>query len=381
MDIKMDIKIATSIAKNKSSTSEQLESAFGVDASIDRLLAKHTNSATELLEKLSHSSDKTVCRNVAANPNIPRRVLINLAQVYPKAFFKNPAISSILRNDPTIPYDFDTLKLRKILASKDCPDILGEWAYDHGDDWLQAAYIIGSVRPSNMLEKFRQSNYPQVVSALLHFDDGSYIQWAEDLGCVPSEGQNKESDFSPRDYAETLIDQLNEKCVDLSMTLVPKVGVSDSLQGEILRAISRLEGEFYRNLFMNWGNDSNYFEDLLALIHSTLIDEESFTPLVKKIVEADVEHIRFIATYDSPDSDEDASNSEYPDDDDVSDLLALMDYSNDDLEVDEDDCDAEEDGDGKPYRFNDIETMAFPRLNAVITVWCERHKEPIPYTK
>ena len=376
----MDKKIATSIAKNKAATSEQLGLIAGIDVSIDRLLAKHDNSPAELLEKLSHSSDKTVCRNVAANPNIPRKVLINLAQAFPKSFFKNPAISSILRNDSTILFDFDRLKLRKILASKDCPDILGEWAYDHGDDWLQAAYILGSVRSSSMLEKFRESNYPQVVSALLHFDNESYLQWAKDLGCVFSEDKNEEGELISRNYVETEIDQLNERCVDLSMSLVPKVGVSDSLQGEILRAISRLEGEFYRNLFMNWGNDSNYFEDLLALIHSTLIDEESFTPLVKKIVEADVEHIRFIATYESSDSDgEDDLNSEYPDDDDVSAMLALIDYSNDDMDANEDDCDAEIDRNENPYRFNDIETMAFPRLNAVIAVWCERHKEPIPF--
>jgi hypothetical protein len=377
----MDKKIATSIAKNKASTSEQLESAFGVDVSIDRLLAKHTNSATELLEKLSHSSDKTVCRNVAANPNIPRRVLINLAQVYPKAFFRNPAISSILRNDSTILYDFDRLKLRKILASKDCPDILGEWAYDHGDDWLQAAYIIGSVRSSDMLCKFRESKYPQVVSALLHFDDGSYIQWAKDLGCEPSEVQSEECEFSPRNDVEMKIDQLDKIRSDLYQKLVPKTGVPESLQGQIINAISILQGGYWRNFFMNWDDGSNYYEDLLALIHRILIDEESFSPLVKKIVEADVEHIRFIATYNSSDIEDDESDSEYADDDDDSDLLALMDFSNDNLESSEDDCDTEEDRDGNPYRFNDIESMALPRLTAAVVVWCERHKEPIPFAK
>ena len=375
----MDKKIATSIAKNKAATSEQLGLIAGIDVSIDRLLAKHDNSPAELLEKLSHSSDKTVCRNVAANPNIPRKVLINLAQAFPKSFFKNPAISSILRNDSTILFDFDRLKLRKILASKDCPNILGEWAYDHGDDWLQAAYIIGSVRPSNMLEKFRQSNYPQVLSALLHFDDGSYIQWAEDLGCVPSEGQNKESDFSPRNNVEMKIEQLNKRRIDLYLMLAPKKEVPDNLQSQVLRAISTIEGAYWSDCFMNWGNGFDDYEDLLALIHKTLINEESFSPLVKKIIEADVEHIRFIATNDSYGSDEDDSDSEYPDDDDVSTMLALIDYSNDDMDANEDDCDAEIDRNENPYRFNDIETMAFPRLNAVIAVWCERHKEPIPF--
>jgi hypothetical protein len=377
----MDIKIATSIAKNKSSTSEQLELIAGVDISVDRILAKHANSLDELLEKLSVSSDKTVCLNVVANPNVPRRVLINLAQVYPNAFFKNPAISSILRNDPTIPYDFDRLKLRKILARKDCPDVLGDWAYDHGDDWLQAAYIIGSVRSSDMLFKFRESKYPQVVSALLHFDDGSYMQWAKDLDCEPSEVQSEESDFSPRNDVEMKIDQLDKIRSDLYLKLVPKTGAPDSLQGQIINAISTLQGGYWRNFFMNWDDGSNYYEDLLALIHRILIDEESFSPLVKKIVEADVEHIRFIATYDSSGSEDDESDSEYADDDDVSDLLALMDFSNNDLESNEDDCDAEEDSDGNPYRFNDIESMALPRLTAAVAVWCERHKEPIPFTK
>lgn len=41
----MDKKTATAIAKNKSSTSEQLELIACIDISVDRLLAWHPNSS------------------------------------------------------------------------------------------------------------------------------------------------------------------------------------------------------------------------------------------------------------------------------------------------------------------------------------------------
>ena len=60
----MDKKTVSVIAKNKSSTSEQLDSILGIDILVDRLLAWHQNASPELLESLAQSIDKTVQKRV-----------------------------------------------------------------------------------------------------------------------------------------------------------------------------------------------------------------------------------------------------------------------------------------------------------------------------
>ena len=75
----MDKKTASVIAKNKSSTSGQLDSIVGIDVSVDRLLAWHRNSSPLLLENLAQSIDKTVQKRVAANSNTSSQTLLNLA--------------------------------------------------------------------------------------------------------------------------------------------------------------------------------------------------------------------------------------------------------------------------------------------------------------
>lgn len=327
----MEIKLIKKLAKNINTNSDELSFLVGVDVIIDRLLARHPNTTKEMLEQLSRSDDKTVCRSSVTHPNIGRDTLVKLARKYTKAFFKSPALEEILSKYPSIPMSLERECLRNILNSKNCSDTLGKWALEHGDDWLQASYILGKDRQIYMLEKYRKSKYPQVVSAILHFDDTSYLQWAKDLGYEISVHEGEESAFLSRSYAELYIDQLNDLGSSLYQKLVPDRGAAESLQGELLRAIGALEAEYLRNLFMNWGDGSNYYEDFLALIYNTLIQDKSFSPLVKSIIEADVEHIRFIA---QDESDED-----------------------------------------NPFRFNDIEAMAFPRLNAVIVVWCNLHPD------
>jgi hypothetical protein len=75
----MDKKTAARIAKNRATTSEQLDSIVGIDISVDRLLAWHQNASPVLLENLAQSTDKTVKKRVAANSNTSNQTLLNLA--------------------------------------------------------------------------------------------------------------------------------------------------------------------------------------------------------------------------------------------------------------------------------------------------------------
>lgn len=63
------------IAKNLSSTVEQLEGICGHDESADRLLAVHPNANANLLTKLSHSRDEIVRKNVLVHKNTSQLTL------------------------------------------------------------------------------------------------------------------------------------------------------------------------------------------------------------------------------------------------------------------------------------------------------------------
>jgi hypothetical protein len=66
-------------------TPESLLALFGKDDATNRLLAKHPRASAELLEKLSHSSDKATRQGVAGNPNtLPLRHYVKLGQQFPR---------------------------------------------------------------------------------------------------------------------------------------------------------------------------------------------------------------------------------------------------------------------------------------------------------
>jgi hypothetical protein len=58
-------------ARNIDASPEMLTAMFDKDDTTNRLLAKHPNASSDLLEKLSHSSDKATRQAVASNPNTP----------------------------------------------------------------------------------------------------------------------------------------------------------------------------------------------------------------------------------------------------------------------------------------------------------------------
>ena len=96
----LDPVAAKKMARDAQSTPQQLLGALGVHGAIDRLLAKHPNASPELLERLSHSSDKPTRRGVAINANAAKEVLLRLAPQFPGDFFKNPAFDWLVLEDP-----------------------------------------------------------------------------------------------------------------------------------------------------------------------------------------------------------------------------------------------------------------------------------------
>lgn len=63
-------------------TAASLTALLDKDDVTNRLLAKHPRASTELLEKLSHCSDKATRQNVTGNANTPPETLVRLGQQF-----------------------------------------------------------------------------------------------------------------------------------------------------------------------------------------------------------------------------------------------------------------------------------------------------------
>jgi len=81
-----DPKAITRTARDPAATAEQLQACAGQGDAIDRLLAKHPNASTALLERPSHSSDKTAHKNLVLNASASKETLIRLALQFPAEF-------------------------------------------------------------------------------------------------------------------------------------------------------------------------------------------------------------------------------------------------------------------------------------------------------
>jgi hypothetical protein len=231
------------------------------------------------------------------------------------------------------------------LGSADIPDFAVDWVVAHGDLHAQASYLLGSPRSAAIAERFRTSKYPLIVQQLLEVDEPTYLAWAEDLGFelpAPKDGE----EISPRQEIDSWVENLDSQNNERWGALVPASGPASTLQGEVIRALGRIESEFFRNGMMNWGDGSNHYENFTKLIHTTLKREKSFSKLVLKIVDADIAAVtrsgeigRAIATGKKPR--EAAFSSNF-------------------------------------FVQTEVE-KSHQRLGALIALWCERNPAPLPY--
>ena len=118
--------------------------------------------------------------------------------------------------------------------------------------------------------------------------------------------------------------------------LVPEEGEAETIQGEMVRAIGRIQGDYYRNGFGNW---YSYYYNLSQFLAAHLADEATFKPFTVNVLRSDIRALHSCG-------------------------LRCM-YE----------------GDLERTFLDSINDMGdvFLRIDAAIAVWCERHPEPIPY--
>jgi len=130
---------------------EMLSALFGKDDKTNRQLAKHPRSSAELLEKLSHSSDKATRKAVCLNANVDKAVLLRLAPQFPREFFRNPVFDWLLLEDPDLLFHLGQGLLKNILKLPDCPQSFLKWAASNGSEQQQLAVAMNTNTPDDLI--------------------------------------------------------------------------------------------------------------------------------------------------------------------------------------------------------------------------------------
>ena len=180
----------------------------------------------------------------------------------------------------------------------------------------------------------------------LEQDEGTYLVWATDLGFTRPPPDDDEV-VSLKSEIDEWVEVLWQQNQTLRKALVPEMGSAPSLQGELVRALGRIEAEHFKNGMMNWGDGSGFYEAFTGLIHDTLKSEESFSKLVKKTIDADIGEIK-----KSGQVGREIARGLKPREAAFGGSVLVQ-------------CDVEK---------------SHQRLGALITLWCQRHPDPIPYS-
>ena len=338
------------VVKDKETSADVLAALLGCSVSIDRLIAKHPNANERVLDELTGnkeegtagSKDKVTRRNAFLNPNTRLSAIVEMASEFPNDFIKHPALDRLATGEgctgPGIIYRIGQSALLEILARRDCPLALLNWAVKHGGPLEQLAAWKNIFTPVELLTEMMATGYAQEANVLLGHPD-KLIEFAGDLGIVDYDHDDIGS--CGKLTQSSLFYAFNDELSALWKKLVPKEGEAETIQGEIVRAIGRIKGDYYRNGFGNW---HSYYYKLSQFLATHLIDESTFKPFTLSVLRAD---IRALNAY---------GNS----------VMAEGNFY-------------------ESFRFSLFETTdvekAFERLDAAIAVWCKRHPKLIPYNQ
>ena len=163
-----DPKAITRTARDPATTAEQLQACAGQGESIDRLLAKHPNASAQLLEQLSHSSDRATRKAVTLHPNTPKDALLKLAPQFPGDFFQNPAFDWLLIEHPNLMFDIGGGVLKNVLKRAECPASFMAWAAAHGSEQERLAVAMNPQAQADVLQAIERKGGKAAQAAQQH---------------------------------------------------------------------------------------------------------------------------------------------------------------------------------------------------------------------
>jgi hypothetical protein len=156
-------------AVSEKTSSARLKELAGISPELARLVASNPGATPELLRELVGSRDAITRQNVAANPNTPTEVLLNLGEEFTEEVLNNPVFSLLFLENPNIINEMPVAALRNILKQEGVPVAFLEWGAHRSDAEVQLAVAMNAQTPSATLEKLAKSRYSEVAeAAMLH---------------------------------------------------------------------------------------------------------------------------------------------------------------------------------------------------------------------
>ena len=162
------LKVLTRAARDPSTSSESLERCVGLGPTVDRLLARHPNAPAQLLEELSHSSDRATRKAVVLNPSTPKEALLRLAPQFPGDFFKNPAFDWLLVEHPNLMFEIGGGVLKNLLKRSECPSSFMVWAAVNGSELERLAVAMNRSATPDVLQAIERRGGKAARAAQLH---------------------------------------------------------------------------------------------------------------------------------------------------------------------------------------------------------------------
>ena len=120
-------------AANELTSSDRLTKLTTDSNELARQVALNPSTPPELLQKLANSSDATTRQHLAANPNTPTKVLLNLGSEFPEALLDNPIFPLLLLENPNLVDEIPLSTLRSLLKCETVPVSFLEQAANQSD--------------------------------------------------------------------------------------------------------------------------------------------------------------------------------------------------------------------------------------------------------
>ena len=189
-------------AKAPMRTGEELAFVAGKFARVDRIVGSHPNATPQVLEDLSHSSDKLTRARVAAHVNTPLATYVKLGPQFPKAFLENPALDLLLLENPALLEDFSPTLLATLLKSTSCPPVFLTWAAGLDDEQIQLAVAMNPGLPEAGLNRLKCSRHARVREAIQSYEYFSASTFVDPETAYRDSVKSRLQELCPTDASE-----------------------------------------------------------------------------------------------------------------------------------------------------------------------------------
>ncbi len=154
-------------------SAERLEE-LAQEPKMARLVAANPNAPAELLLELSHSDDKAVRKACTSNANTPVEALLKLGAQFPVQLLENPVFDLLLLAHPGLFEELPTSTLNSLLKRDQVPAELIRWAWKHGGDSTDYSLLMNPNIPADVLEDMCRVKDPEFrIAAELHCQHAS----------------------------------------------------------------------------------------------------------------------------------------------------------------------------------------------------------------